>query len=97
MQPQVCTGNAVYVADAIQELVTGHCVVEWDRCPIVCSPLSVVASAKGKRRLALDLRYLNQFLPNRKFKYEGLLLFQQGKHFKVFDLKSGYHHVDTYT
>ena len=40
--------NAVFVADAIQELVTGHCVVECDRCPIVCSPLSVVTSAKGK-------------------------------------------------
>ena len=41
---------------------------------------------------------MNQFLPDRKFKYEGLnlipSLFQQGDYFTVFDLKSGYHHVD---
>ena len=90
--------NAFFVADAIQELATGHCVVECDRCPIVGSPLSVVTSAKGKKRLVLDLRYLNQFLPNRKFKYKGLnlipSLFQEGDYFTVFDLESGYHHID---
>ncbi len=90
--------NAVFVADAIQELVTGHCVVKCDRCLIVCSPLSVVTSAKGKKRLVLDLRYLNQFLPDGKFKYKGLnlipSLFQQGDYLTVFDLKSGCHHAD---
>ena len=29
---------------------------------------------RGKFRLVLDLRYINQFLPERKFKYEGLSL-----------------------
>lgn len=67
-------------------------------CPTVCSPLSVVANAQGKLRLVLDLRYINQFLPERKFKYEGLGLvpqmFSKGEYFFTFDLKSGYHHVD---
>lgn len=66
-------------------------------CPIVCSPLSVVTNASGKR-LVLDLRYVNQFLPDCKFKYEGLelvpTLFNCGNYFTTFDLKSGYHHVD---
>ena len=58
----------------------------------------MVSNVSAKQRLVLDLRYLNQFLPDRKFKYEGLSiipsLFQQGDYFSVFDLKSGYHHVD---
>ena len=48
--------------------------------------------------MVLDLRYVNQFLPDRKFKYEGLelvpSLFNNGDFFTTFDLKSGYHHVD---
>ena len=72
--------------------------MQCEACPIVCSPLSVVTSAKGRQRLVLDLRYLNQFLPDRKLRYEGLnlipSLLQQGDYFTVFDLKSGYHHVD---
>jgi hypothetical protein len=90
--------NASFVCDAIAELVSGRCVVEHASCPIVCSPLSVVTNASGKQRLVLDLRYINQFLPDRKFKYEGLelvpTLFQIGDFFTTFDLKSGYHHVD---
>ena len=35
-------------------------------------PLSVVFNAKGKPRLVVDLRCINQFLPDRKFRYEGL-------------------------
>ena len=67
--------NALFVSNAIDELVAGRCVVVSSACPVVCSPLSVVANASGKLclvRLVLDLRYINQFLPDRKFKYEGL-------------------------
>ena len=64
-------------------------------CPLVCNPLSVVQNDSGKRRLVVDLRYVNQYLPVQKFKYEGLNLVPQmcGKEdwFITFDLKSGYH------
>lgn len=90
--------NASFVHTAIEELVAGRCVMESSTCPLVCSPLSVVFNAKGKPRLVVDLRYINQFLPERKFKYEGLnlvpSLFSSGDFFTTFDLKSGYHHVD---
>ena len=90
--------NSTFVNTAIDELVAGRCVIQSDSCPTVCSPLSVVTNAKGKQRLVIDLRYINQFLPERKFKYEGLnlipLLFSSGDFFTTFDLKSGYHHVD---
>ena len=87
--------HALFVSNAIDELVAGRCVVS-SSYPVVCSPLSMVANASGKLRLVLDLKCINQFLSNRKFKYEGLdlipTLFNGGDVF-TFDLKSGYHHV----
>ena len=73
-------------------------MVECGSCPIICSPLSVVANAAGKQCLVLELRYGHHFLPDCKFKYKGLelvpTLFNSGDFFTTFDLKSGYHHVD---
>ena len=50
--------------------------------------------------IVIKLRYLNRFVWKQKFKYEdlrtALLLFQLGDHAFMFDLKSGYHHVDIY-
>ena len=57
-------GNVLFVTTAIEELVAGHCVVESSAQPIVSSPLSVVFNARGKPRLVVDLRYINQFLPD---------------------------------
>ena len=90
--------NASFVEASIAELLRDRCIVEGDDCPTVCSPLQVVSSATGKRRLVIDLPYVNQFLWKDKFKYEGLDLvpqmFKRGEYFFTFDLKSGYHHVD---
>ena len=90
--------HADFVEEAIQELVALSCVVQCSECPAVCSPLSVVVNAQGKKRLVLDLRYVNQFILLTKFKYEGLnvipQIFSKGDYFFTFDLKSGYHHVD---
>jgi len=78
--------------------VAASCVVETDICPLVCSPLLVVRNSRGKRRLVVDLREVNQYLPKQKFKYEGLGLIpdmcSKGEYFFTFDLKSGYQHVD---
>ena len=62
--------NASFVQDAIDALVSGRCVIECASCPIVCSPLSVVANASGNQCLVVDLRYVNQFLLVWKFKHE---------------------------
>ena len=90
--------HADFVQEAIQELVDLACVTQCPKCPVVCSPLSVVVNAHGKKRLVLDLRYVNQFILLTKFKYEGLnvipQIFSKGDYFFTFDLKSGYHHVD---
>ena len=90
--------HADFVEEAIRKLLAARCIKQCSECPSVCSPLSVVINARGKKRLVLDLRYVNQFILMSKFKYEGLnvvpQLFSKGDFFITFDLKSGYHHVD---
>lgn len=103
--PAVCARNhksafqhADFVSEAIQELVESGCAVRVPTCPTVCSPLQVVVNARGKHRLVIDLRYVNQYLHLSKFKYEGInlipTLFSKGYYMFTFDLNSGYHHVD---
>ena len=64
----------------------------------VISPLGVVPKKNSKLRLILDLRFVNQHLHVKKFKYEDLLivshLISRGDWFITFDLTNGYHHID---
>ena len=93
--------EADFISAEIERLLEAACIAEADSCPKVCSPLLVVCNARGKKRLVLDLRGVNQYLPKQKFKYEGLNLLpdmcSQGEYFFTFDLKSGYHHVDIHS
>ena len=63
-------------------------------------PLSVVTSTKGKKRLVINLRYLNQYLRRDSFKYEDLhtlmAILRPNDFLFKFDLKSGYHHVEIF-
>ena len=54
--------------------------------PRVVNPLSVSLQANGKKRLVLDLRYVNKFLGKMHVKYED---------WKT-PMKSGYHHVENF-
>ena len=89
-----------FMKSEITNLLKSGCIKEVlsDNVYIV-SPLSV-ASNNGKKRLILDLRYLNGFLRVQRFQYEDLRtfrdIFSQGDWFFKFDYKSGYHHVDIY-
>ena len=87
-----------FVSAAIQELLSNRCVHKVSESP---SPLSVVTNAEGKKRLVVNLRYLNQYLLKQKFKYKdmrvALLMFQSGDFMCSFDLKSGYHHIDIHS
>ena len=87
-----------FVENALHDLVQAGCIVRAEEQPVVCSPLSVVRSSSGKRRLVLDLRYVNTFLWKDRFKYEdiktAIQMIDTGDYAITFDLKSGYHHVD---
>ena len=64
--------NASFVQECILELCATGCAVEI--LAVICSPLSVVESSSGRRRLVVNLRHLiiNRFLWKQKFKYEDL-------------------------
>ena len=71
-----------FVWQAISELVESGRVREVPEPPTAINPLSVSIQASGKKRLILDLRYVNQHLSKTCFKYEdwktALAYFERG-------------------
>ena len=91
--------NSEFFTDSLRELIVSKRVVEVSFKPTVVNPLSV-SSNKGKKRLILDLRYVNLHIWKDRVKFEDWKVFsnyltKDGYLFK-FDLKSGYHHLDIY-
>ena len=72
----------MFVNEVILELFHSARVMELNRLPHVVNPLSVSIQPNGKKRLILDLRYINNFLIKRRVKYERLedclILFPKG-------------------
>ena len=101
-KPNQCSAieHKEFVSEAIQELERNWCIEKVLETPYICSPLSVVVNSQGKRRLELNLHYLNQFLWMDRFKYEDLqiamLMFQRGDYMFSFNQKSGYHYIDVF-
>jgi len=86
-----------FVNEAVQELLDTDRIREMAVPPHVVNPLSV-STKGGKKRLILDLRYVNQNIYKEKIKFEDWkvvkeFLSPQGYMFK-FDIKQGYHHID---
>ena len=50
--------NKEFVQECIDELLVAGCIQQVRHIPHVCSPLSVVESKAGKKRLVVNLRYL---------------------------------------
>ena len=90
--------ECAFVEQELNRLLREGCVEEVQQVPSVCSPLSVVTSAAGKKRLVHDLRHVNLFLWKERFKYEdmrtALEMIEVGDYMVSFDLKAGYHHID---
>ena len=59
-----------FVTETVTELLANKCVRFVSERPMVCSPLLVVIGSSGKKRLVINLRYVNKFLQKFKFKYE---------------------------
>ncbi len=85
-----------FVEKEILDLLSKGCIAGVEK-PIVSNPLSVSVHSSGKKRLILDLRYINKFLHNKKVKFEDLRTairyFSPNSWMISFDMKSGYHHV----
>ena len=89
-----------FVSEAISELLVSERIHEIDYPPCVINPLSVSVQPDDKKRLILDLRYVNKCLRKMSVKYEdwkiALAYFQKNSYMISFDLKSGYHHTDIF-
>ena len=76
------------------------CVSEVFETPAIINPLSVSIQKSSKKRLILDLRHVNQFLYETKFRCEDVSVAKEilnpGDFMFTFDLKSGYHHVEIF-
>lgn len=94
--------NSDFVVETIQELEGSGRIIERPMNTLhVINPLSVSTQSCGKKRLVLDLRYVNQFIYKKKVKFEdyrkALEYFCLGGYALKFDLKSGYHHIDIFS
>ena len=89
------TRNREFVEKSIKELLADGRIRETKIKPHNVNPLSV--SEGQKLRLVLDLRNVNPYVNNVKFKYEGLKtasdLLEKDDFMATFDLKNGYHHI----
>ena len=89
--------HADFVEDAIRDLVASGRGNDTKVPPRVVNPLSVSVQANGKKRLILDLRYVNKFLHKMHVKYEdwktAMFCFARGAYMFSFDPQGGYHHV----
>ncbi len=86
-----------FVSQAIEDLLNSDCVDICLNQPFIVNPLSVSVQNSGKKRLILDLSFVNKFLFKQSVKYEdirtALTFLKKGGFMYQFDLKSGYHHV----
>ena len=68
--------NSDFVNEALKELIESNCVIEVQNKPHVINPLSVSTNSGGKKRLILDLRYVNKHLWKQSVKLEDWKTFQ---------------------
>ena len=90
--------NKDFVSESIRELLRDGSAREVEFRPKVISPLSVATNSLGKKRLILDLRYVNAHLFKERISFDDWgslknLISENGFAYK-FDLRKGYHHVE---
>ena len=90
--------HAEFVESVLEVLCQSGRVI---RCAVplyVINPLPVSVQANGKKRLILDLRYVNRHLQKKDIKNEdwkvAISYFEVWANMFTFDLKSGYHHIE---
>ena len=90
-----------FVEKSISELLKCGSIIEGDKLPEVINSLSFSLNSLGKKRLILDLRYVNTHVYKDKIKFEDWKCFEhylEGKerYLLKFDLRNGYHHIDIF-
>ena len=87
-----------FASEAIQGLLKINRITEVNELPHAGNPLLVTVQNSGKKRLILDLRYVNKHIYKERIKIEDLRLIEQflNPHecMFMFDIKQDYHHID---
>ena len=65
-----------FVNEAISELLVTNGIFESEVLPHNVNPLSVSIQSSGKKRLILDLRFVNKHVWKQKVKFEDLKVFR---------------------
>ena len=83
----------------IKDLLANKLAKETTNTRQVISPLSVAENSAGKRRLILDILYVNKHIYTHKVKFDDWKCLQNflnadSKFMFKFDPKSGYYHID---
>ena len=90
--------HAEFVECVLEVLCQSGRVIRCAVPPYVINPLPVSVQANGKKRLILDLIYVNRHLQKKRIKNEdwkvAISYFEVGANMFTFDLKSGYHHIE---
>ena len=68
--------NKDFVKEYISELLKCGSIIEAENLPEVINPLSVSINSSGKKRLILDLRYVNSHVYKDKVKFEDWKCFE---------------------
>ena len=88
-----------FVSSAVCDLLELGLISEVLTPSTVINPLSVSVHSEGKPRFILDLCHVNSYIPKAKFSMEDWKVFLQylsrGGFMYKFDLKSGYHHIES--
>jgi hypothetical protein len=88
----------LFVDEEIHKLLASGVIIHCDYPITVTNALSVATNSSGKQRLVLDLRTVNPLINVTHCKYEDVKVasqyFSPDYFMAVFDLKSGYHHID---
>ena len=89
--------HATFVEETISELLVTDRLFKTDVIPPNVNPLFVSVQPSKKKRLIVDLRFINKHLWKQSVKFEDLKValnyFEKGHFMFSFDIKSGYHHV----
>ena len=93
--------NSAFVQEVTEEMLLSVTTKQIETPPKVVNPLTVSTNSNSKKRLILDLKYVNDHLYIEKTKFDNwkcfknYLLANKGYLFK-FDLKNSYHHINIF-
>ena len=92
--------NELFVTQEINSLLEKGVISACNYVPHVVNPLTVAFSKKGKPRLVLDCRHVNEHLHLFKVKFEDIqiaqMLFNKCSYLFTYDLASAYHHIEIF-